>query len=129
MASLLPFVERRSRRRLLKAALRRRNQGRPSAILQERRIESRGSIDVASMLELHLDRYPTNAAMLAFVQSLVYAADGHTPPGRQAGYIDSLRQASDLLRTTENPREALATLHGYQRFIARRSSTARRVAA
>jgi hypothetical protein len=66
MAPLLPLVERRLRRRLLKAALRRRNQGRPSAILQERRVAPGG---------------------------------------------------------------ALATLHGYRRFIARRSSTARRVAA
>jgi hypothetical protein len=129
MGSLLPFVERRSRRRLLKAALRRRNQGRPSAILQERRADGRGCIDVASMLELHLDRYPTNAAMLAFVQSLVYAADAHSLPARETAYTHALRQASDLLRTTDDPRQALATLHGYQRFIARRSSTARRVAA
>jgi hypothetical protein len=68
--------------------------------------------DVAGILERQLDRYSTKAEMLAFVRGLsgsnLWAAS----------YVEALQRADDVVRNAEHPHEAVATLHGYQRFMA-----------
>jgi hypothetical protein len=75
------------------------------------------------MLELQLDRYPTNPAMLTFVQSLLYAGDASDAGGRgpwASDYRTGLQRAANLIRQSETPMEAVASLHGYQKYMAAR---------
>jgi hypothetical protein len=120
MASLAPFIERRSRARLRETPLRRRNHVGPGALARERRRASGGGLDVAGTLELHLDRYPTKPAMLTFLQSLIYAAEGSDSGSWRSDYVGALRQATDVMQDATTPNEAIATLHGYQAFMAQR---------
>lgn len=119
MASLSPFVERRSPARLRETPLRRRNQVGPGALSRERRRAAGNGFDVAGNLELNLDRYPTTPAMLTFLQSLLYAAEGNPDGAWQSSYAGALRQAADVVQEAGDPVEAVATLHGYQAFMAR----------
>ena len=82
--------------------------------------------DVAGMLELQLDRYASNAAMLTFVQSLLYASESSDRSTWAPSYRDGLARAAHVIRKTENPAEAVASLHGYQRFMAGRHPDERR---
>ena len=76
--------------------------------------------DVAGMLELQLDRYGTNTAMLTFVQSLLYASESSGRSTWVPTYCDALARAAHVIRQTNGPEEAVASLHGYQRFMAAR---------
>jgi len=78
--------------------------------------------DVAGMLELQLDRYGTNSAMLTFVQSLLYASESSGKGTWASPYREGLERAAHVIRQTEHPAEALASLYGYQRFMAARGS-------
>ena len=118
MATLEPFVERRSRARLSETPLRRRNRVRRESLPPERRRGSPTGLDVAETLELNLDRYPTKPAMLTFLQSLIYAAEDNQSGDWRSNYVGALRQAADLVQDAGNPVEAVATLHGYQAFMA-----------
>ena len=124
MASLAPFVERRSRERLRETPLRRRTQVRPAALPHDRRKGGgSGTVDVAGTLELNLDRYPTTPAMLTFLQSLLYAAEDNPSGPWQSNYAGALRQAADVVQEAGSPVEAVATLQGYQSFMAARPPT------
>ena len=73
------------------------------------------------MLELQLDRYPTNPAMLTYVQSLLYAGDANDPGERgtwASDYRTALQRAANVIRKSETPAEAVASLQGYQKFMA-----------
>ena len=75
------------------------------------------------MLELQLDRYPTNPAMLTYVQSLLYAGDANDSNERGAWVFDyrtALQRAASVIRKSETATEAVASLHGYQKFMAAR---------
>ena len=117
MASLAPFAERRSRVRLRETPLRRRNRVRPAALPSDRRRSSSG-FNLAETLELNLDRYPTKPAMLTFLQSLIYAAEGTPSDAWGSNYADALKQAAEVVHEAPSPVEAVATLHGYQAFMA-----------
>lgn len=118
MASLAPFVERRSRVRLRETPLRRRNHVGPAAFSRDRRRDHSNGFDVAETLEINLDRYPTKPAMLTFLQSLLYAAEDNQPAAWRADYVGALKKAADVLQEAATPNEAVATLHGYQAFMA-----------
>jgi hypothetical protein len=81
------------------------------------------------MLELNLDRYPSTAAMLTFLQSLLYAAEGNDMGPWQQAYAHALRQAIDVLQGSPSPTEAIATLKGYRAFMHARAAERHRVAA
>jgi hypothetical protein len=99
--------------------LRRRNRVRPPSPTTERRKPSREGVDIAGTLESNLDRYPTRPAMLTFLQSLRYAAESSDESGPwRSAYVDGLRQAADVVQDAASPAEAVATLHGYQAFMA-----------
>ena len=123
MASLEPFVERRGRARLGETPLRRRNHVGPGALARERRQSAGAGLDVAGTLELHLDRYPSKPAMLTFLQSLIYAAEGSDSGPWRSDYVGALRQAADVIQDAATPNEAIATLHGYQAFMGLRGVT------
>lgn len=118
MASLSPFVERRSRARLRETPLRRRNHVGGASVSRDRRKLYGEGLDVAETLELNLDRYPTKPAMLTFLQSLIYAAEDNQPAAWRSDYVGALRKAADVLQEAATPNEAVATLHGYQAFMA-----------
>ena len=124
MASLEPFVERRSRARLRETPLRRRNHVGPGSVARDRRESSGSGLDVAGTLELHLDRYPSKPAMLTFLQSLIYAAEGSDSGPWRTDYVGALKQAADVVQDAGTPNEAIATLHGYQAFMAGRAPLA-----
>lgn len=124
MASLAPFVERRSGARLRETPLRRRNSVRAPSLPPDRRRNNPRGFDVAEALELNLDRYPTKPAMLTFLQSLIYAADDNLPGGWLSNYADALKQASDVVQEAGSTNEAIATLHGYQAFMAQQDNAA-----
>jgi hypothetical protein len=119
MSPLAPFVERRSRARLGDTPLRRRAQFRPATLLKDRRSTYYDGFDVAGALELQLDRYPTSAAMLSYVQSLMYATDDEPGSAWRTGYLLALQRASEVLQTAGTAVEAVATLQGYQAWMAR----------
>lgn len=118
MVTLEPFVERRSRARLSETPLRRRNRVRPVSLPPERRRGNPPGLDVAETLELNLDRYPTKPGMLTFLQSLIYAAEDNQSGDWRSNYVGALKQAADVVQDAGNPVEAVATLHGYQAFMA-----------
>ena len=74
--------------------------------------------DVAGMLELQLDRYGSNAAMLTFIQCLLYASESTQKGTWVSPYREGLQRAAHVVRRAEDPAEAIASLHGYQRFMA-----------
>jgi hypothetical protein len=121
MELLAPFIERRSHARLRATPLRRRKAHihpldlRPLRS-ERRRVDDR-LIDIARTLELNLDRYPTKAAMLTYLQSLLYAAEANDVVLWQFDYVVSLRRAISALEASPGPIEATATLYGYQAFM------------
>ena len=117
MATLAPFIERRSRTRLRETPLRRRNRVRSPAP-PDRRRSYPGAFDIAETLELNLDRYPTKPAMLTFLQSLMYASEPDAPGAWRPAYVGALRQAAEVVHEAVTPLEAVATLQGYQAFMA-----------
>lgn len=129
MNSPTPFRERRSSARLRETPLRRRNgnvrwaylRSNPSGVPTnlERRKHTDERFNVAATLELNLDRFPTQAAMLTFVTSVLQSAEAGEIGSRQADYVAALRQAVDLLAHSPAPIEAVATLYGYQAYTAR----------
>ena len=128
MNSLAPFVERRSRARLRQTPLRRRTGqvrplARPSASagtleFRERR-KSNDHFNVATTLELNLDRFPTKSAMLTFLRAVLYSAEVGDFGSRHPRYVDALKQAVEVLEHSQEPIEAIATLQGYQAFMRR----------
>ena len=121
MASLDPFVERRSRARLAETPLRRRNRVRPASLTAERRKPGGEGVDIAGTLESNLDRYPSKPAMLTFLQSLRYAAESTDDSGAwRSAYVDGLRQAAGVVHEAGSAAEAVATLQGYQAFMAQK---------
>ena len=118
MASLSPFVERRSRARLRETPLRRRNHVGPAGLAHDRRRDYSDGFDVAETLEINLDRYPTKPAMLTFLQSLIYAAEDNQPAAWRSHYVEGLKKATDVLQEAATPNEAVATLHGTRAFMA-----------
>ena len=128
MKSLTPFVERRSTSRMRETPLRRRHgevrpahSRSPSEFLDRRKIADQG-FNVAATLELNLDRFPTKASMLTFVRTLLYGAESDDFASRQPGYVNALAQAVDVLEHSPEPIEAVATLRGYQAYMAGRDS-------
>ena len=121
MIALAPFVERRSRDRLCNTHLRRRRDTIPSALRSERRSRPTNGFDVALALEFQLDRYPTSSAMLAFIESQAYSAESHLAEPAGATYVEQLHQAAEVVRASGSAHEAVATLQGYQRYVAARS--------
>ena len=131
MTSLTPFVERRSSARLREIPCRRRKgQVRsgyarsgalavPPELLERRKTTDQGS-NVAATLELNLDRFPSKSAMLTFVRTLLYNAETDGFASRQPGYVNALGQAIDVLENSPEPCEAVATLRGYQAYMAGR---------
>ena len=116
MDSLSPFVERRSRARLRETPLRRRTQCPSATLLRDRRRKISVGVDVASSLELQLDRYPTKPAMLTYLSSLAYSAER---AGTQQGlYAEELKRAAEVVQRSQEPTEAIATLRGYQSYMA-----------
>lgn len=133
MASLASFIERRSASRLRETPLRRRNlQGRPEAHqrsrlaltprLTERRRRHNPGFDVAATLELNLNRYPTKPAMLTFLHGLLYAAETAQLSVRQPEYVNAMRQAADFVEQSAGVVEGVATIRGYQEFLAARET-------
>ncbi len=114
--SLAPFVERRSAARLRETPLRRRSRIRHSGVARDRR-RRRPKFDVAELLETNLDRYPSQAALSAFLQSLVYSAELTAADTWRSNYVAALQQALDVVQAAEGPREAIATLQGYQAYV------------
>ena len=133
MELLAPLVERRSQARLRQTPLRRRGAYIHSAASRPARAERRHaathSTDIARLLELNLDRYPSKAAMLTFLQSLLYAAEGNDMGAWQQAYVHALRQAIDVLEESPGPTEAVATLQGYRAFMHARAAGRLHVAA
>ena len=133
MMSLAPFVERRSSKRLREIPCRRRKgQVRPAYVrpgaltmppelLERRKVTDQGS-NVAATLELNLDRFPTQPAMLTFVRNLLYSAEADGLSSRQPDYVNALGQAIDVLEHSPEPCEAVATLRGYQAYMAGRET-------
>ena len=130
MTSLTRFVERRSTARLRETPLRRRNGQVRRAVfrsgtlpgtpeLRERRKSSDEGFNVAATLELNLDRFPTKPAMLTFLTALLSSAEAGDLGFRQANSVDALRQAVDFMEHSAEPIEAVATLQGYQSYVAR----------
>ena len=117
MELLAPFVERRSQARLRETPLRRRSHVVKPTARQERRQMGSGSIDIPGIIELNLDRYPTKAAMLTYLQSLLYAAEASHMGALQLDYVVALRKAIDALADSPGPLEAAATLQGYRRYL------------
>src|SRR5688572_27324846 len=113
MVSLAPFVERRGPARLRATPLRRRNHLPWLPETERRRCHPVLTHDIAGILERQLDRHPTKAAMLGFVRSL----SGESNLWARS-YLEALRRADSVLRDAEQPRDAIATLHGYQMFMA-----------
>lgn len=128
MKSLTPFVERRSSARLRETPLRRRRgdvrptHSRPATEFPDRRKIPDQAFDVAAALELNLDRFPTKSAMLTFVRTLMYGAEADDLASRQPGYVNALAQAVDVLEHSPAPIEAVATLRGYQAYMAGREN-------
>lgn len=122
MTLLAPFVERRATARLRETPLRRRN-GHPRPVgssgltpyTRERR-KSTLPFDMAATLELNLDRYPTKPGMLTFLQNLLYNAESGLD-AREPTYVDALRRAVEVVRSSDAPVDAAATMLGYQTFI------------
>jgi hypothetical protein len=129
MTSLTPFVERRSSARLMETPLRRRTgQVRPPSVrlnvsagtrevLERRKSNDKGP-NVAATLELNLDRFPTKSAMLTFLRTVLHSAQAGEFGSQQAGYVDALKQAVDILERSPELIEAIATLQGYQAYMA-----------
>ena len=113
MVSLAPFVERRGPARLRATPLRRRNHLPWLPQTERRRCYPVLAHDIAGILERQLDRHPTKAEMLAFVGNL----SGESNLWARS-YLEALRRAESVLREAEQPHEAIATLHGYQTFMA-----------
>ena len=99
--------------------LRRRNYVRWLPEKERRRRQPVLTHDIAGILERQLDRRPTKAEMLAFVQSMSGESNLWT-----RSYLDALRRADSVLREAEHPHDAIATLHGYQMYMASRDQTA-----
>ena len=112
--SLAPFVERRNAARLRETPLRRRSHVRHSAA-RDRRGRRQG-FDVAELLETNLDRYPTKAGLCAFLRSLLYSAELAGDDAWRTNYVAALRRALHIVQSAEGPREAIATLQGYQAY-------------
>ena len=117
-AALLPFVERRSDARLRETPLRRRTLCRTAPASIDRRAKTTAAADIASTLERQLDAYPSKAAMLTYLRSLIYAADGSGDTAAHMAYRRALECASAVVRRVDGPHTAVATLHGYQAFMA-----------
>ena len=128
--SRIPFVERRSSARLRETPLRRRSsqvryarQSGDSTITPhaaERRKSSAAGFDAAATLELNLDRYPSKVSMATFLNNLLYSAEAGDFAIRQPGYLDAIRQAVDVVEQAPATLEAVATLQGYQAYMASR---------
>ena len=120
MDTITRYVERRSVNRLRDTPLRRRIVSDPPAQGGERRECMQTEYDVASELERNIERYPTQRAMLTYIDDLPYAA--------RAAYFPSvlhsraLERAADVIKLSRGVPEAVATLHGYQAFMARQNA-------
>ena len=74
---------------------------------------------MAGTLELQLDRYPTKPAMLTYVQTLLYSAEqAPTAVELHTDYVRGLKRAEAVLQHAPAPALAVATLTGYQAFMA-----------
>ena len=135
MTSLAPFIERRSTDRLKETPLRRRHgQVRraqaPSRViptiapqLLERRKQSETGFDAAATLELNLDRFPSKPQMMTFLKTLLYNAETGDLTSRRRDYVHALEQAVEVLQQSPEPAAAVATLLGYQAYMAQRGGT------
>ena len=131
MNSLAPFVERRNSARLRQTPLRRRTaQVRPLArsgpatrTLEsfERRESNAQPLNIAATLELNLDRFPTKSEMLSFLRAVLDTATAGEFGFQQPDYVDALKLAVDVLEHSPDPVEAIATIQGYQAYMARQS--------
>lgn len=130
--TLIPFVERRSSARLRETPLRRRSgqvrsahRSSGSAIANytaERRKSSGTGFDIAATLELNLDRYPSKTSMVTFLNNLLYSAEEGDLALRQPEYLGAIKQAVDVIEHAPATIEAVATLQGYQAFMAGRDA-------
>ena len=106
-ATASPYAERRHTR-LTNTCLRRRHgQLRRPNGLPDRRRPSAAPFDIASTLELNLDRFPTKAAMLTLLQSWLFVADAEDLNNTRPEYAHALRVAIELMRSADNPAQAL----------------------
>jgi hypothetical protein len=117
MTTLIPFVERRSRARLRETPLRRRQGQVRSELLERRKIYDQG-FNVAATLELNLDRFPSKPSMLTFLRTLLYNSEADDLASRQPDYVDALGRAVNVLESSPELIEAVATLRGYQAYMA-----------
>src|SRR3977135_2127689 len=115
------FAERRSSPRSGEIHLRRRhNQVRaahpqaslllPSHREVERRRAKSTPFDVATGLELNLDRYPTKSGMLALLQSWLYAAEESGFASSQPDYAHALGRAVEIMKDSPDPAHAIVQL-------------------
>ena len=74
------------------------------------------------MLELNLDRYPSKAAMLGFVEDMLNTLDSRQSAIWPGAYTEALQQAFNAVHDFETPAEAVASLHGCQRLEADRAN-------
>ena len=105
-----PYAERRHVRPTNICLRRRHGQLRRANGLPERRRRPSAPFDIASTLELNLDRFPTKAAMLTLLQSWLYAADAEDLNDTRPEYAHALRVAIELMRSADNPVRALPLL-------------------
>ena len=76
----------------------------------ERRHAHSDHFDIASVLELHLDRFPTREGMLVLLRSWLYVGEGNGLAS--AGYTAAVRRAIDVMEQSASSVEAIELLHG-----------------
>ena len=127
--SLARFVEHRSPARLRETPLRRRNgQARPVTYrlgphgttppVIERRRSNSTQFDIATVLELNLDRYHTKQAMLTYLTALLYTAETGQLYVRHPEFVNAMWQALELVECSAGVVEAVASVRGFQAFTA-----------
>lgn len=105
-----PYAERRHTRSTNICLRRRHGQLRRANGLPERRRPPSTPFDIAGALELNLDRFPTKAAMLTLLQSWLYAAEAEDLNDTRPAYAHALRVAIEIMRSADNPVQALPRL-------------------
>jgi hypothetical protein len=89
-------------------------------LLDRRKTHDKG-FDVAATLELNLDRFPTKPSMLTFLKTMAYNTEAELH-SRRPDYVEALGQAVEVMEHSPDPIEAVATLRGYQAYMAERDT-------
>jgi hypothetical protein len=86
----------------------------------ERRKNNSAQFDIATVLELNLDRYRTKQAMLTYLTALLYTAETGQLYVRHPEYVNAMWRALELVDCSTGVVEAVASVRGFQAFPAPR---------